>query len=216
MGFWDDAVKEVGPRNSSNKNKNASLSKSVGVSNRQNKKVEEEEKLLKLFQGVNKAQDGFTQWCEQMLHALNTANNLDVPTFVSFLKEVESPYEVHDYIRAYLGDTSEAKEFAKQFLERRAKQKASQRQQQQQQPAPPQPQPQQQQDSVWGMNHSALHSVFQTNQSNNQQSNFEAVQSGKKKKKQKMVRADPSLLGFSVNASSERLNMGEIETLDDY
>lgn len=67
-----------------------------------------------------------------------------VPTFVSFLKEVESPYEVHDYIRAYLGDTSEAKEFAKQFLERRAKQKASQRQQQQQ-PAPPQPQPQQQQ-----------------------------------------------------------------------
>ncbi|XP_030890663.1 GRB10-interacting GYF protein 2 isoform X4 [Leptonychotes weddellii] len=205
MGFWDDAVKEVGPRNSTNKNKNnASLSKSVGVSNRQNKKVEEEEKLLKLFQGVNKAQDGFTQWCEQMLHALNTANNLDVPTFVSFLKEVESPYEVHDYIRAYLGDTSEAKEFAKQFLERRAKQKASQRQQQQQQ------------DSVWGMNHSALHSVFQTNQSNNQQSNFEAVQSGKKKKKQKMVRADPSLLGFSVNASSERLNMGEIETLDDY
>ncbi|KAF0887026.1 GGYF2 protein, partial [Crocuta crocuta] len=188
MGFWDDAVKEVGPRNSTNKNKNnASLSKSVGVSNRQNKKVEEEEKLLKLFQGVNKAQDGFTQWCEQMLHALNTANNLDVPTFVSFLKEVESPYEVHDYIRAYLGDTSEAKEFAKQFLERRAKQKASQRQQQQQQ--------QQQQDSVWGMNHSALHSVFQTNQSNNQQSSFEAVQSGKKKKKQKMVRADPSLLG---------------------
>lgn len=78
MGFWDDAVKEVGPRNSTNKNKNsASLSKSVGVSNRQNKKVEEEEKLLKLFQGVNKAQDGFTQWCEQMLHALNTANNLD-------------------------------------------------------------------------------------------------------------------------------------------
>uniref|UniRef100_A0A8C2VFI9 GRB10 interacting GYF protein 2 n=1 Tax=Chinchilla lanigera TaxID=34839 RepID=A0A8C2VFI9_CHILA len=216
MGFWDDAVKEVGPRNSTNKNKNnTSLSKSVGVSNRQNKKVEEEEKLLKLFQGVNKAQDGFTQWCEQMLHALNTANNLDVPTFVSFLKEVESPYEVHDYIRAYLGDTSEAKEFAKQFLERRAKQKANQQRQQQQQ--------QQQQhcalspqDSVWGMNHSTLHSVFQTNQSNNQQSNFEAVQSGKKKKKQKMVRADPSLLGFSVNASSERLNMGEIETLDDY
>uniref|UniRef100_A0A8B9QXA7 GRB10 interacting GYF protein 2 n=1 Tax=Anas platyrhynchos TaxID=8839 RepID=A0A8B9QXA7_ANAPL len=214
MGFWDDAVKEVGPRNSTNKNKsNASLSKSVGITSRQNKKVEEEEKLLKLFQGVNKAQDGFTQWCEQMLHALNTANNLDVPTFVSFLKEVESPYEVHDYIRAYLGDTPEAKEFAKQFLERRAKQKASQQRQQQQQQLKP---PMDQIDSVWGMNHSSLHSVFQTNQSNNQQSNFEAVQSGKKKKKQKMVRADPSLLGFSVNASSERLNMGEIETLEDY
>lgn len=46
---------------------------------------------------------------------------------------MESPYEVHDYIRAYLGDTPEAKEFAKQFLERRAKQKASQQRQQQQQ-----------------------------------------------------------------------------------
>uniref|UniRef100_A0A8C3SAD1 GRB10 interacting GYF protein 2 n=1 Tax=Chelydra serpentina TaxID=8475 RepID=A0A8C3SAD1_CHESE len=160
MGFWDDAVKEVGPRNSTNKNKsNASLRR------------------------------GCLQW----------------------LLEVESPYEVHDYIRAYLGDTPEAKEFAKQFLERRAKQKASQQQQQQSVPLICLFQ-----DSVWGMNHSALHSVFQTNQSNNQQSNFEAVQGGKKKKKQKMVRADPSLLGFSVNASSERLNMGEIETLEDY
>lgn len=53
------------------------------------------------------------------------------------------------------------------------------------------------------MNHSSLHSVFQTNQSNNQQSNFEAVQSGKKKKKQKMVRADPSLLGEFWNAKLE-------------
>lgn len=48
-----------------------------------------------------------------------------VPTAVAFLKEVESPYDVHDCIRSYLGDTLEAKEFAKQFLERRAKQKAS-------------------------------------------------------------------------------------------
>lgn len=39
--------------------------------------MEEEEKLLKLFQGANKNQDGFMQWCEQTLHTLNTANNLD-------------------------------------------------------------------------------------------------------------------------------------------
>lgn len=49
-----------------------------------------------------------------------------VPTFASFLKEVDSPYEVHDYVRAYLGDTPQAKDFAKQFLERRAKQNANQ------------------------------------------------------------------------------------------
>uniref|UniRef100_A0A669FC85 GRB10 interacting GYF protein 1 n=1 Tax=Oreochromis niloticus TaxID=8128 RepID=A0A669FC85_ORENI len=46
--------------------------------------------------------------------------------------EVESPYAVLDFIRSYLGDTVEAKEFAKQFLERRAKQKANQQRQQQQ------------------------------------------------------------------------------------
>lgn len=49
-----------------------------------------------------------------------------VPTFASFLKEVDSPYEVHDYVRAYLGDTPDAKDFANQFLERRAKQNANQ------------------------------------------------------------------------------------------
>lgn len=51
---------------------------------------------------------------------------------MAYLKEVESPYAVLDFIRSYLGDTVEAKEFAKQFLERRAKQKANQQRQQQQ------------------------------------------------------------------------------------
>ncbi|KAM4772114.1 GRB10-interacting GYF protein 2 [Rhinophrynus dorsalis] len=194
VGFWDDAVKEVTPRNPVSKNK-SNVSKPVGTTSRQSKKVEQEEKLLRLFQGATKCQDGFTQWCEQTLHALNTAHSLDVPTFVSFLREVESPYEVHDYVRAYLGDTPEAKDFSKQFIERRAKQKANQQRQQQ--------------DAAWSM--------FQTSQNNTQPMTLEAAQcAGRKKKKQKMVRADPSLLGFSVNASSERLNMGEIETVEDY
>ncbi|KAE8604587.1 hypothetical protein XENTR_v10014748 [Xenopus tropicalis] len=194
VGFWDDAVKEVTPRNATSKNKNTA-SKSAGPNSRQSKKVEQEEKLLRLFQGANKCQDGFTQWCEQTLHAINTAHSLDVPTFVSFLREVESPYEVHDYVRAYLGDTPEAKDFSKQFIERRTKQKASQ-----QHP---------QQDVAWV--------TCQTSQANSQQTALEVAQcAGRKKKKQKMVRADPSLLGFSVNASSERLNMGEIETVEDY
>lgn len=193
-GFWDDAVKVVAPRNAVNKNK-SNASKSSGVNSRQSKKVEQEEKLVRLFQGATKCADSFTQWCEQTLHALNTAHSLDVPTFVSFLREVESSYEVHDYVRAYLGDTPEAKDFSKQFLERRNKQKTA-----------PQKPPQ---DPGWA--------VFQTSQSNLQQTTLETAQSaGRKKKKQKMVRADPSLLGFSVNASSERLNMGEIETLEDY
>ncbi|XP_035526516.1 GRB10-interacting GYF protein 2 isoform X3 [Morone saxatilis] len=219
MGFWDEAVKEAvqqppqPKKGSTQKNNKGNANLSNSVSGRPNKKVEEEEKLLKLFQGVSKSQqDTFMQWCEQTLHTLNTANNLDVPTFASFLKEVDSPYEVHDYVRAYLGDTPEAKDFAKQFLERRAKQNANQ-----QKPAPQIQQQalKQQQESVWGGTGSS--SLYQSNHtSGQQQQRFETVTSGKKKKKQKMVRADPSLLGFSVNASSERLNMGEIETLEDF
>ncbi|XP_049453433.1 GRB10-interacting GYF protein 2 isoform X2 [Epinephelus fuscoguttatus] len=222
MGFWDEAVKEAvqqpppTKKGNTQKNNKGNANLSNSVSGRANKKVEEEEKLLKLFQGVNKSQqDTFMQWCEQTLHTLNTANNLDVPTFASFLKEVDSPYEVHDYVRAYLGDTPEAKDFAKQFLERRAKQNANQ-----QKPAPQnqqqvlKQQQQQQQDSVWGGTGSSP--LYQSNHTSGQQQRFETVTSGKKKKKQKMVRADPSLLGFSVNASSERLNMGEIETLEDF
>ncbi|CAB1317611.1 unnamed protein product [Coregonus sp. 'balchen'] len=224
MGFWDEEVKETAqpppqappPARKPNAQKNNKGN--ANISSRANKKVEEEEKLLKLFQGVNKRQqDGFMQWCEKTLHTLNTANNLDVPTFASFLKEVDSPYEVHDYVRAYLGDTSEAKEFAKQFLERRAKQNANQQKPPQ---APQNQQPtlkQQQQDSVWGVSGTSSPSLYQSNHTSlQQQARFETVTSGKKKKKQKMVRADPSLLGFSVNAASERLNMGEIETVEDF
>ncbi|XP_028328195.1 LOW QUALITY PROTEIN: GRB10-interacting GYF protein 2 [Gouania willdenowi] len=219
MGFWDEAVKESvqqpvpSRKGNVQKNNKGNANLSNSVSGRVNKKVEEEEKLLKLFQGVNKShQDTFMQWCEQTLHLLNTANNLDVPTFASFLKEVDSPYEVHDYVRAYLGDTPEAKDFAKQFLERRAKQNANQQKTapQSQQQALKQ---QQLQDSVWGGG-TGSSPLYQSNHVVQQQ-RFETVTSGKKKKKQKMVRADPSLLGFSVNASSERLNMGEIETLED-
>nr|XP_029479736.1 GRB10-interacting GYF protein 2-like isoform X8 [Oncorhynchus nerka] len=216
MGFWEEEVAQAPPParkpNAQKNNKG-----NANLSSRANKKVEEEEKLLKLFQGVNKRQqDGFMQWCEKTLHTLNTANNLDVPTFASFLKEVDSPYEVHDYVRAYLGDTSEAKEFAKQFLERRAKQNANQ---QKAPPAPQNQQPtlkQQQQDSMWGVSGTGS-PLYQSNHTSlQQQARFETVTSGKKKKKQKMVRADPSLLGFSVNAASERLNMGEIETVEDF
>jgi PERQ amino acid-rich with GYF domain-containing protein len=43
-----------------------------------------------------------------------------VETFVSFLQAVESPYEVHDYVKNYLGEDKTAKEFARQFLEKRS------------------------------------------------------------------------------------------------
>lgn len=42
-------------------------------------------------------QDEFTRWCYSAVEAIG--NNVDIPVFISFLKEVESPYEVNDYVR---------------------------------------------------------------------------------------------------------------------
>ncbi|KAJ8372259.1 hypothetical protein AAFF_G00291140 [Aldrovandia affinis] len=214
--------------------KNQSSLRSIGLKNSRSspslseqymlrrKRTEDEEKLLKLLQGLKPPQDGFTTWCEQMLHALNSSTNnsscsSDVATIVAYLKEVESPYEVHDFIRSYLGDTVEAKEFAKQFLDRRAKQKANhQRQQQQQQlskevagltmnfPL---------QDSMRGLSPSALQSMFQS--AHLGKGGAYDGQGGKMKKKQPMMlHSDPSILGYSFHGAGDRLS--EMETVEDY
>ncbi|XP_021943257.1 uncharacterized protein LOC110841866 isoform X1 [Folsomia candida] len=69
---------------------------------------------------TQQAADEFTRWCSDRIQAISFGS-VDIPTFVSFLKEVESPYEVGDYVRSYLGDGKEAKEFSREFLERRSR-----------------------------------------------------------------------------------------------
>ncbi|XP_028839217.1 GRB10-interacting GYF protein 1 isoform X2 [Denticeps clupeoides] len=206
MGVWDEALKSA-HRSVGLKSSRSSPSLSDQYIPRR-KRTEEEEKLLKLLQGM-KPQDGFTTWSEQMLHALsasvNNTSSLDVATIVAYLKEVESPYEVHDFIRSYLGDTVEAKEFAKQFLERRAKQKANyQRQQQQQQLS----------KEMSGLNMNfPLQSMFQA--SHIGKGGLYDAQGGKMKKKPSMMlHSDPSILGYL--GAGERMILGEMETVDDY
>lgn len=50
-----------------------------------------------------------------------------MPTFSSFLRDVESPSDVKEYVKTYLGDNREANEFAKNFLERRSRMRAASR-----------------------------------------------------------------------------------------
>lgn len=40
---------------------------------------------------------------------------------MTFLKDVESEFEVKDYIQNYLGDNKEVREFIKQFIDKRLK-----------------------------------------------------------------------------------------------
>lgn len=42
-----------------------------------------------------------------------------VPTFIGFLKEIESPKEVKDYVKLYIGEGKQAINFANQYLEKR-------------------------------------------------------------------------------------------------
>ncbi|XP_067412149.1 GRB10-interacting GYF protein 1 isoform X3 [Emydura macquarii macquarii] len=231
ISLWEESVKNAGPhaRNMGLKNSRSSpsLGDAYGGPGRQSrKKTDEEEKLLKLLQGLNRPQDGFTQWCEQMLHALSTSSSLDVPTVVAFLKEVESPYDVHDFIRSYLGDTLEAKEFARQFLERRAKQKAGPQRQQPQVGAPrarrwgrgalcgmgrssaltpPLLPPQ---EASW-LSSASLTSPFSA--SHGSKPPFDSSQPVKIKRRPVILHADPSILGYSLHSPS-----GEVETIDDY
>uniref|UniRef100_A0A2K5IS37 GYF domain-containing protein n=1 Tax=Colobus angolensis palliatus TaxID=336983 RepID=A0A2K5IS37_COLAP len=182
LGLWEDTPKSGGSlvRGLGLKNSRSSPSLSDSYSHLSGrpirKKTEEEEKLLKLLQGIPRPQDGFTQWCEQMLHTLSATGSLDVPMAVAILKEVESPYDVHDYIRSCLGDTLEAKEFAKQFLERRAKQKASQQRQQQQE--------------AW-LSSPSLQTAFQANHS----TKLGPGEGSKAKRRALMLHSDPSILG---------------------
>ncbi|XP_076852461.1 GRB10-interacting GYF protein 1-like isoform X1 [Brachyhypopomus gauderio] len=207
MSMWDEAVKtQSNHRNMGMKTSVSSPSLSEQFMLNRRKRTEEEERLLKLLQGM-KPQDGFTTWCEQMLHALNTsassASSLDVATVVSYLKEVESPYVVHDFIRSYLGDTVEAKEFAKQFLERRAKQKANH-------------QRQQQLSKEVGLNMNfPLQSMFQSAHVSKSSSMYDS-QGGKMKKKPMMLHSDPSILGYSFLGAGERLMLSEMEAVEDY
>ncbi|XP_016328596.1 PERQ amino acid-rich with GYF domain-containing protein 1-like [Sinocyclocheilus anshuiensis] len=204
MGMWDEAMKnQASHRNIGLKNSRSSPSLSDQYMLNRHKRTDDEERLLKLLQGM-KPQDGFTTWCEQMLHALNTsANNsssVDVPTIVAYLKEVESPYEVHDFIRIYLGDTIEAKEFAKQFLERRAKQKANHQRQKQQLSK-----------EVSGLNMNfPLQSMFQAAHMSKGGSVYDTQGGKTNKKPSMMLHSDPSILGYSF------LGGGELEQVEDY
>ncbi|XP_060073725.1 GRB10-interacting GYF protein 2-like isoform X2 [Ylistrum balloti] len=216
LGFWDDAIisskraPAASSRNSGGQTNNAEFpalkggqpNVSAPIANttskpKPSKLKKEEEAVQKLFQGSISKGDDFTQWCERELR--NMATSVDIPTFISFLKEVDSPYEVHDYVRSYLGENKASIDFAKQFLERRSQNRNKSRQQQHQP-----------EDSIWGP---APARDFRQSQPSNQVNEFE-TQKAKGKKKKKMTKIDSSILGFTVHADPARKNIGEIDNIN--
>jgi len=128
-GFWDDATPPPGLNSNtstqSNKNKKKANSKEVQKNNI--KTAKEDAKVAQIFR-ENSAkntprQNDFEAWCSSALANLNA--QVDIPTFMAFLKDIESPYEVNDYVKNYIGEGKGPKTFAKEYLERRSKYKNS-------------------------------------------------------------------------------------------
>merc|ERR1719225_1949730 len=70
-----------------------------------------------------KSKNEFEDWCSKALQELQA--QVDIPTFLGFLMDIESPYEVHDYIKSYVGEGKPQKKFATDYLERRSRWKSS-------------------------------------------------------------------------------------------
>ncbi|XP_014261265.1 GRB10-interacting GYF protein 2-like isoform X2 [Cimex lectularius] len=143
----------------------------------------EEVGVLKLFNNCH--YDEFTQWCTSAL--ANIQSTVDIPTFVSFLRDVESASEVQEYVQEYLDDEKEAKEFARQFVERR--------------------------NRLAGGQQTAKSSVQSSSSS---KEDFQQVKSkNKKAKKNKMQKVDTRILGFSTTSAPDRINVGDREYPND-
>lgn len=121
---------------------------------------------------------------------------------------------MQEYVRLYLGEGKDAKDFAKQFLDQRSRWRQMQRNVQQYEednmciPA----------KAINPGQASDFHEVkvsshlihYQRENSNY----YYFLQSKSKKSKKKMQKVDASLLGFSVSASTDRINVGERDFVD--
>ncbi|XP_024884042.1 GIGYF family protein CG11148-like [Temnothorax curvispinosus] len=155
-----------------------------------NKNKKEEELVKELFEQNTAKTDEFTQWCSKTLSSIQAS--VDIPTFVTFLRDLETPYEVREYVRVYVGDTKQSMEFAKQFLEKQSKLRSAQR-------------PQVQADDLCKP---AINPAPAINP--NAPAEFQEVKGkSKKPKKGKMFKVDNRNLDFSVTAAPDRINVGD-------
>ncbi|KAM3968383.1 LOW QUALITY PROTEIN: GIGYF family protein Gyf [Aphomia sociella] len=133
----------------------------------------------------------FETWCTTVLSSWSS--KIDVPTFVGFLKDIESPYEVKDYVKCYLGESKDSCDFARQFLERRSKLLRV---------------------GMVTPSDDLCSPAIAVNPRTISGSDYQEVKGkGKKTKKNKMLKVDARILGFSVTAAEDRINVGDIDTV---
>lgn len=127
-GFWEPVITPANSKKPQsqqnhnqvdNNNTNSSNTNSNNNNNNAKKKNKKENKQAEKSTTNRLEKNEFEDWCAGALVSLQA--QVDVPTFLTFLRDIESPYEVHDYVKTYVGDGKPQKKFAMEYLERRSR-----------------------------------------------------------------------------------------------
>ena len=96
QGFWDEPTPQ---QQQQQQNKNVQKQQQQQQQqqqqkggNKTKKGVKEEAKVAAIFRDKQKPQNEFESWCGFSLEKLNA--EVDIPTFMAFLNDIESPFEV--------------------------------------------------------------------------------------------------------------------------
>ena len=90
IGFWDNNDPPPAPKPQPQQPQQHQQQQQNNKKNNKNKK--EETKVAAIFKEKGKPKNEFDEWCITALEKLDP--QVDIPTFLGFLIEVESPYEV--------------------------------------------------------------------------------------------------------------------------
>ena len=93
-GFWDESPPVQ--QQQQQQQKQQPQQQQQQKKNKNNKKIKEENKVAAIFkESKGKPENEFEEWCISALEKLDP--QVDIPTFLGFLNDVESPYEVPIY-----------------------------------------------------------------------------------------------------------------------
>ncbi|KAK9875652.1 hypothetical protein WA026_009449 [Henosepilachna vigintioctopunctata] len=186
-GLWEDAPAKatITKPSINSKGNTAASGKSQNSQQQQQQSQKSKTKTKKEDTNISKnsSADDFTNWCSKAL--ANITSEIDIPTFVTFLRDIESALDVREYCKEYLGDNAEAQQFASNFLDKRRsfRPKSQVPKDDMCSPAP-------------AITPSSIHS-----------NDFQEVKGkNKKNKKNKMLKVDSRILGFNVTSAPDRIN----------
>ena len=121
----DDSPLFLGPGGLSSDAQAINKKSPINSQQKKAKKDKQQQKSIKNLFAQNQASaaDEFHGWCLDQLFGIEStaSSEIDIATFLEMLKEFDSPYEIHDTIKQFLGDSKECQLFAKEFIKRKAK-----------------------------------------------------------------------------------------------